>query len=77
MTNIVDDLVNAKLAEGAEIDGEVIDQMRALVLAAGDLVDHPRVREILSERHERLLRWCSEKLAELESRLLAEVGRLH
>jgi hypothetical protein len=46
-------------------------------VAAGDLVDHPRVAGIIRERHERMLRGRESKLDELESRVLGAIGKLN
>ena len=71
----VDEIVEAKLAEGCEfLDRIVILRMRELALTAGDLVDRPRIREFIDGEHERMLAWRESKLAEIESALRAAAG---
>jgi hypothetical protein len=74
----VDEAIRRKLDEGvALLDELVVLRMREVVLVAGDRIDRPRVREAFEVERARLLAWRETKLAEIESALLAAVGKLH
>jgi hypothetical protein len=78
MTPSVDDIIDERLRAGCEwIDAWIVDEMRTLVLAAGDRVHRPPVAAAIDAERERLERWRDQKLDELHAALLRGLGRLN
>jgi hypothetical protein len=73
-----DDMVDAHLAAAsAWLDGMIVAEMRALVLSAGDLANHPCACAAIDRCRERLERWRDQRIDELHAAMLRETGRLH
>jgi hypothetical protein len=73
----IDELVDAKLAEGRVwLDNAIADDMREVIAACRGLEHIPGIIQYIRRRRERLAAWRSVKLFELHAALLAEIRRI-
>jgi hypothetical protein len=71
-------MVDAHLAAAsAWLDRLIVTEMRALVLSAGDLANHPRACAVIDRCRERLELWRDQRIDELHAAMLRELRRLH